>query len=175
MLFWRAGGGSTDARAFPYAGDTPYMHQKDFAMSPTSSMFVPRNLSGGIVRLTPTPDGGAEVVAWNAGAWQPADIAVGDVLAAPVASDARLAELGIPDPEEAEDRAIAKLTEKLEARRRKPEATAAAPSKKRTEAEIEHLLETFTDPEETEDRAYDRAFARLRARRTQRRKPANDA
>jgi hypothetical protein len=67
-------------------------------MSPKTTMFLPRNLGGVIARLAPTPDGGAEVVAWDKGAWRAAPFSVREVATAPVASDARLAELGIPNP-----------------------------------------------------------------------------
>jgi hypothetical protein len=50
-----------------------------------------------------TPDGGAEVYAWDRGRWRSADFPAGDVMKAPPALDWRLKELGIPieeDPSE---------------------------------------------------------------------------
>lgn len=100
-------------------------------MKNQSSFFLPRNIGGLICCLAKTAGGGAEVVAWNGKSWVPANIPAGDVLAAPVASDRRMAELGIwltprgravvkeaqPrkiwDPEEAEDRALDRMFEKL--------------------------------------------------------------
>ena len=67
-------------------------------MTPSETMFLPRSMSGSIVRLTKTSDGGAESVAWDGvtRTWVPVDVAVGDVMASPVATDAKLIERGIP-------------------------------------------------------------------------------
>ena len=65
-------------------------------MRPTS-IFIPRNVGGLIARLAKTDDGGAEVVGWLDGAWRPIDFPAGEVLAAPVVTNAALAELGILD------------------------------------------------------------------------------
>lgn len=61
-----------------------------------NALFDPRWLGGMVARLAEKPDGGAEVVAWKDGAWVPVKISVGEVMAAPGATDERLAELGIP-------------------------------------------------------------------------------
>lgn len=96
-------------------------------MKNQTSIFLPRNVGGLICCLAKSSDGGAEVVAWNGKSWVPANIPAGDVVAAPVASDHHLAELGIAmigtgetmaeekqprevvDLEEAEDRGLKRL------------------------------------------------------------------
>ena len=63
-------------------------------------LFAPRNLSGLIAKLSPTPDGGTEVVAWDSEAWEPVNIPAGEVLAGVPASDAMLKRNGILLPSE---------------------------------------------------------------------------
>ena len=64
-------------------------------LSPDDSIFEPANLGGVIVKLSPTPGGGAEVVAWTGSNWVPADIPASEVLAGPPVSEAMLKREGL--------------------------------------------------------------------------------